>query len=405
GVAGTTYTVRYTTNGTCDNTATDTVTVNPNPECSITGDDTICLQDTKVMYSGPDGDYSYSWSVTGGNIIGDDDEQTVYINPTSDGTMIVELTVTDNTTKCTATCDLDVTVYDCCEDETAYAYNTTYSGINNLCFLDASDRDVIRENRWGWTLDNLDLDTAIANTNGSDVYNSYTFNLYAGNGNDCDPTDGPGELVGTVTISRDATNISIEYDLNDATDDNYYSLYGLHANLGCTQFARKKKGRRWVNTTAPGQYNVTGNANGENSAILTVPVSEIDCLNDMYAIFHAEVEVCTFEPTVPSDVSTQEEPKGKPKKRTAVTSFDFRAYPMPFKNNVNVSFESDFDTDITIEVIDLQGRIIVRKEVRDYKKGMERINNIDLSNTNDHILFLRVTTKEGVKVKKIISNR
>jgi hypothetical protein len=89
------------------------VDVNPAPPCTITGDDEVCPNVT-TTYSGPAGDYTYVWSVTGNaSIDGSNTGQTVDIvsGTTCPGAYTVSLEV-NSADGCSSTCELDVTVGD-----------------------------------------------------------------------------------------------------------------------------------------------------------------------------------------------------------------------------------------------------------------------------------------------------
>ena len=69
GVPGTAYSVEYTTNGSCPSSSTETVSVNPNPTPSITGNFTYCPGGTAQLNAGS-GYTSYSWTNAAGTEIG-----------------------------------------------------------------------------------------------------------------------------------------------------------------------------------------------------------------------------------------------------------------------------------------------------------------------------------------------
>ena len=236
--------------------------------------------------------------------------------------------------------------------------------------------------------------------------------MYAGNGggnaDDCDPTDGPGVEVGIVTITRDGQDIVIEYDLNDPTDDGtYYSLHGIHTNLGGEAYAFKRKGRDAGPTLAPGQYNVKGDGNGENKGTMKVRANKIEKLvplNAIFAIFHAEVEICTTEPVLNDPIVAAEGENENSRNNTEALKIDFKAYPVPFNNKVTIEYNFDFDTDVTIEVLDLKGRIYETITNNRYSKSTVKKVVIDMSRVKNQFLFVRVSSNSGSVVKKIVSD-
>jgi len=99
----------FTVNDTC---CMDVI-VSGGPSCLITGDTAVCPSSTNT-YSGPAGDYTYQWSISGdGSISGSTTGQTVDVDAdfVCPGSYTVMLTVTD-TIGCSSNCDLTVSVSD-----------------------------------------------------------------------------------------------------------------------------------------------------------------------------------------------------------------------------------------------------------------------------------------------------
>src|SRR6185295_12533098 len=114
GVAAGTATITYTVTGTggCANaTATRTVTMNPLPACSITGNATICPSSAGNIYTAPLMS-SYSWSISGnGSIIGSTTSQNISVTAgsTCGASFTLTLTIT-NDNGCQSTCQKIVNV-------------------------------------------------------------------------------------------------------------------------------------------------------------------------------------------------------------------------------------------------------------------------------------------------------
>ncbi|MCP3903537.1 MAG: hypothetical protein GY715_07855, partial [Planctomycetes bacterium] len=87
-----------------------TLTVNPNPPCSITPPLGSICEGGQGIFSGPAGADTYDWSTTCGTIIGPDDQQNVTIMFGDAGNCTINLTTTIADTKCTSTCSLPVEV-------------------------------------------------------------------------------------------------------------------------------------------------------------------------------------------------------------------------------------------------------------------------------------------------------
>ena len=80
----------------------------------------------------------------------------------------------------------------------------------------------------------------------------------------------------------------------------------------------------------------------------------------------------------------------------------FSAFPVPFEKEVNIKYMFDYDTDISIEIYDVQGSIIKRLKKKDYIKGTSFIETINLSKVDNQMLFVRLTTNQSMSTKKIL---
>ena len=354
--------------------------------------DPICLEDGPVILSGgqPAG------GIYSGIGVIDNEDGTYSLDPSALGTGIHNIDyVFALGSKCQDSVKFEVEIVECCVDETAYAFAPN-SGVNEWCFIESNT--LVNNNNWGWTNGGLDLES----TNELGDYNTYTFDLYAGSGNDCDPTDenSPGMLVGYVSVERFGDEIYVTYTLNEGDENMFYSLDQVHVYAGCGPYPclGSQFGRLCAPTTAPGQYPYSGISNDGNSATIMFSIEDIqiaDCLANFYFIGHADVQVC-------------EVPKGGKKKDAQRSvqgnTIDFKAYPVPYSKEITIAYTYDFDTDVSIQVMDVRGLLLKDISVKDYRTGSEGITKIDLSNINDQILFVKVTTNKGSVIKKIISS-
>ena len=112
GIGGNTYTIEYTTTGTCPASSTETVTVNANPLPTITGSLTFCTGLTTTLDAGSYN--SWVWNPNG--------ETTQTITVGTAGTYVV--TVTD-ANGCTGTTQVDVVE--------ASSLSPTISGVLSIC--------------------------------------------------------------------------------------------------------------------------------------------------------------------------------------------------------------------------------------------------------------------------------
>ena len=101
--------------GGCVQPAEDDVviTVLPNPTCSVTGLDTVCLNTlAPSLYEAPAGAFTFGWTISGDAVIaGDADQQVVLVDAVNTGAFTLTLTLEDDF-GCTASCSKQVVVVD-----------------------------------------------------------------------------------------------------------------------------------------------------------------------------------------------------------------------------------------------------------------------------------------------------
>uniref|UniRef100_UPI00249434B6 T9SS type A sorting domain-containing protein n=1 Tax=Seonamhaeicola maritimus TaxID=2591822 RepID=UPI00249434B6 len=426
------YTVEVTDNNGCKNTAKTTVVVNPDPICDTIGNDAPGIPDEInpdiprqcISYDvnlsvtldpadtgiGVDSDYWYSWVGTlntegdATNLLNDSSIP----NPTFNGEGVPEgvytfvVTVTNKATGCMTSCYTQFKMYDCTPNcETGFAVYTGEEDYTSSCFRNDGFK------RWGWT---NALNTADIGDEGIE------YSLYAGAGR-CDLSKGSD--VGTVTVTYEdrglGSRVYIAYDL-----DNGYTLSEAHVYVGCNPYPTKPNGD--INdpedyTVAPGQY--TLNSNKLEGLLSDVGEVGFKASGDFYFIAHAVVcdidipdgchmdsaETGIFGETtvehVGEDFDCSDDTGGWGK--TAGDKVSFTAYPVPFENEVNVSYKFEYDTDVNINVYDIKGALIRQVENTNYIKGTIDKTTIDLSRTDNQMYFVRLTTSKGTLIKKIIS--
>ncbi len=82
----------------------------------------------------------------------------------------------------------------------------------------------------------------------------------------------------------------------------------------------------------------------------------------------------------------------------------FTVYPVPTSNKVFIEFLSDFNDQITVEIMNVQGAIIGRVFNGKSYKGQVQKFEIETSNLSSGVYFVRLTTQKSNKVKRIIIN-
>ncbi|MFG6688077.1 T9SS type A sorting domain-containing protein, partial [Mariniflexile sp. HNIBRBA6329] len=312
---------------------------------------------------------------------------------------------------CSDSDTVDVPVVDCTECGTAFgvALNANKTAIDELV-LDGNGKYVsgtskcFREDsfrRWGWT-------NAI--TPSADPY---ILDLYRGAGR-C--LIDKGEYVGYVTVNYGLDNIiTVEFtpkDENTGFDE-------IHLYVGCDPYPKLKTG---AYTVAPGQYTFVAEGQGfaegwststDANKKITVPGGGL-----VYVIAHTVA--CTdtsaddapngfvpregygeFQGNVPTPGEMNCEVVVDPWSKISDTKVT--TYPVPFTDQVNVSYKFEYETDVKINVYDMKGALIKQAEDVNYVKGTYGTSTIDLSRANDQMYFIRLTTSKESAVRKVIS--
>ena len=83
---------------------------------------------------------------------------------------------------------------------------------------------------------------------------------------------------------------------------------------------------------------------------------------------------------------------------------DFTAYPVPFDRDVNVKFNFEFDTDVTIDIHDTRGLLVKSLSLTNVRAGSDVKKSFDLSRAGDQLFYITVTTNQGSVTKKVVSS-
>ncbi|MDG5492885.1 T9SS type A sorting domain-containing protein, partial [Psychroserpens sp. SPM9] len=83
---------------------------------------------------------------------------------------------------------------------------------------------------------------------------------------------------------------------------------------------------------------------------------------------------------------------------------DFTAYPVPFDKEVNIAYTFEFDTNVTIELFDTKGLLVLTETNTRYVKGSNGKSTFDLSRYSNQLFYVKVTTNKGSVTKKIVSS-
>ncbi|MDX1472068.1 MAG: T9SS type A sorting domain-containing protein, partial [Flavobacteriaceae bacterium] len=90
-------------------------------------------------------------------------------------------------------------------------------------------------------------------------------------------------------------------------------------------------------------------------------------------------------------------------KFSASKSSSMKVTPNPFVRDVTVRYEFGYNTNVTIDIVDIRGAIVKTYSNIQYKEGSVGRMEVNLSNALDRLLFVRVTSDKETMVKKIVS--
>lgn len=83
----------------------------------------------------------------------------------------------------------------------------------------------------------------------------------------------------------------------------------------------------------------------------------------------------------------------------------FKIYPVPFKDQINVVYEFDYKSNVTIQIFDAKGQLLMDQE--DSNPYMNKIVTIQpvFNKGVGQFFIIKVITDQGVSVKKVISEK
>ncbi|MDR5591695.1 T9SS type A sorting domain-containing protein, partial [Christiangramia sp. SM2212] len=311
---------------------------------------------------------------------------------------------------------------ECMTCETAFAKRSDTDAANrSYCFINETPDDTnasydleIDANRWGWT--NFISISEFTDENN----NTFTMELWAAAGQ-CDINK--GTLVGQVKVVYENGEVSVSYEMLTG-----YWLGGMHTYVGQEPYMWKQKGKNVEYTLAPGQYPFNSDG-GEYTYSTTIEPITVQGVEGFYVIAHADV--CTTNTEEYNDrLLAESEPinitlnkrigtmvyspdsgGGKPQKSTASTSLAetsdplFSVAPVPFYNVLNIGYLFDYTSDVTIQVFDLNGRLLAT--YYDTAVNADSISSfsVDFRTKSNQIYILRMTTDREVYSAKIIAGK
>ncbi|WP_034924615.1 T9SS type A sorting domain-containing protein, partial [Gillisia sp. CAL575] len=133
--------------------------------------------------------------------------------------------------------------------------------------------------------------------------------------------------------------------------------------------------------------------------------SYLDNLNNAGCTLGGSSATTAPSSTCPSTVDTIPG-KGKPgKNNKAAFTASFSAYPVPFRETLNIKYEFDYKSDVSIQFFDMQGRLLSTYKAKKVTKGDVTNLNLDFATRASQVYIVKVTTDKDVFTKNIISDK
>lgn len=80
-------------------------------------------------------------------------------------------------------------------------------------------------------------------------------------------------------------------------------------------------------------------------------------------------------------------------------------YPNPTAQNITVAFDLAYSTDVTVEIMDLTGKVVASPLVNSLMDGGAQSFSTDVSGLINGVYFLVIKTSEGVQSTKVVVNK
>ncbi|SIR00412.1 Por secretion system C-terminal sorting domain-containing protein [Maribacter ulvicola] len=248
--------------------------------------------------------------------------------------------------------DCDLGAIDQCE--TAFARSKDENV--RTCFVDIPN---VSGNRWGWM-------NEFPATNGT-----YEMDLYAAAGQ-C--TISNGTLVGNVEVTY--ANSAVEVMVSTLPG---YKITVAQLYVGADILPTDNNGRF---TTAPGQYPFSDTIEGDFNTFTFESVN-VGNSDKFYVVLHANV--C---------------PNGTDSFKS-ITQLQLTAYPIPFRDHLNLNIESPLNMNGTLSLYNGIGQKLQDFGIYAFKKGDNDIN-LNTGEIPKGFYFVRMTSVFGTETLKII---
>ncbi|SEA03705.1 Por secretion system C-terminal sorting domain-containing protein [Flavobacterium gillisiae] len=440
------YTVVITdgTNTKCTGTGNGTLTINANPTCEITGEQTICAGDSST-FTAVAGMKSYSWTGPGG-FTSTDREITVTVAG------IYEVTIT-NSNDCSSKCSRELTVESCGGPLCTYTQGAYGNSGGKYC--DGTDAGISTTNLIAQALANAGNSITIGKPGQSVIMSlgdeGCIIKVMPGGGK---ASELPAVNIGICSLTPPylkngrINNVLLSQTIAMALNINITSpsdLGGFILQAGTLATAKPAggcgsdipkvrvcgyyEGDIWVPTvneytyrtfsaavinaiTADGNgkktvaglldlanralANVDGTKNMEDGVSLSEIAGAVGSINEVFdecAIFIGwDVSKCSPEP-VDSSTTSKIELAG------------FTASPVPFRDVLKIKYNFDYVSNVKIEVFNPQGKVVLTK--LDTNSYLNKEISLTLSSNieQEQVYIVKLTTDRGSSTKTVMSSQ
>ncbi|MBK5193262.1 MAG: T9SS type A sorting domain-containing protein, partial [Flavobacteriaceae bacterium] len=110
----------------------------------------------------------------------------------------------------------------------------------------------------------------------------------------------------------------------------------------------------------------------------------------------------TTKPTPSCVVSTNAKESGNITLESSSKAEQFSAYPVPFKETLNIKYNFDYKSDVTIQIFDMRGQLMKTAKEANASKDKVTTLSVDFVRGNQ-VYIVRVTTDRESFFKQIIS--
>ncbi|MEO2062210.1 MAG: T9SS type A sorting domain-containing protein [Christiangramia sp.] len=315
---------------------------------------------------------------------------------------------------------------ECMSCETAFA--KLEDDLNSYCFIDERPEGYdfsldFNANRWGWT--NFMETSDFTEENGYTI----TLDLYAGAGQ-CDTSK--GELAGYVEVYYNEGSVNISYHTVAG-----YWIEGVHTYVGEEPYMWHQKGKKNPPeyTVAPGQYPFNSNGSLDYNYDTSVSPITLGGVEGFYVIAHADVckaltseyndkllaeaqdqyiqlnrrnNTIIYSPKIAGGKTQEDLAKASPENIESLEVSrepKFDAYPVPFRDNLNIGYKFDYTSDVTIQIFNMNGQLLKTYQEKNVNASDVSQLHIDFERRSSAVYIVRMITDREVFTRKIISDK